>query len=147
MSRDEDQQKIRSCVDKSGNIVAICLNLAWLCVTLALPCPASPLLVISSSCGAVLGCITLALQLALPSRIVSHKYYRTVVFLIALPIFIFGCCISFPLYPEIDTIDCHPAVFYFAFVHYCSILAVIAFVLTLYTSIGFCVWGVVEEDE
>lgn len=145
MSRDGDTQKIRSCLDKSGNFVAFCLNLAWLCVTLALPCPASPLLVISSCCGSVLGCVTLALQLALPSRIVSHKYYRMVVTLIALPIFIFGCCIAFPLYPVIDTIDCHPAVFYFAFVHYCSILAAIAFALAIYTSIGFWVWGVDDE--
>lgn len=145
MSHDEDAQKIRSCLDKCGNFAAFCLNLAWLCVTLALPCPASPLLVISSCCGSVLGCITLALQLALPSRIVSHKYYRMVVILIALPIFIFGCCIAFPLYPVIDTIDCHPAVFYFAFVHYCTVIAAIALTLGIFVVISSCVWGVDDE--
>lgn len=144
MSHDDDMQ-IRSCLDKTGTFAAFCLNLAWLCVTLALPCRASPLLVISSCCGSVLGCITLALQLALPSRIVSHKYYRTVVVFIALPIFIFGCCIAFPLYPVIDTIDCHPAVFYFAFVHYCTVIASIAFTLGIFIVISFCVWGVDDE--
>lgn len=145
MSGDEDTQKIRSCLDKCRIFIAFCLNLVWFGVTLGLPCPASPLLVISSCCGSVLGCVTLALQLALPSRIVFHTYYRVVVTLIVLPIFIFGCCIAFPLYPEIGTIDCHPVVFYFAFVHYCFILTSIAFVLTIYTSIGFCVWGVDDE--
>ena len=144
MSHGDDMQ-IFSCLDKTGTFFGFCLNLAWLCVTLALPCSASPLLVISSCCGSVLACITLALQLALPSRIVSHKYYRTVVAFIALPIFIFGCCIAFPLYPVIDTIDCHPAVFYFAFVHYCTVIAAIAFALGIVIVISFCLGGVDNE--
>jgi hypothetical protein len=145
MSRDDDMQKIRSCLNKLGSFIGLSLNLAWLCVSLAFSCLASPLLVISSCCGAAFNCIGFALELALPSRIVSHKYYRMVIFIIALSIFIFGCCIAFPLYPVIDTIDCHPAVFYFAFVHYCSIIATVFFILTI-TSIGICVGGVVDDE-
>lgn len=146
MSRDDDMQKIRSCLDKSGSFIGFSLNLAWLCVSLALSCLASPLLVISSCCGAVFNCIAFALELALPSRIVSHKYYRMVIFIIALSIFIFGSCIAFPLYSVIDTIDCHPAVFYFAFINYCSIIAAVFFILTLFTSIGICARGVVDDE-
>ena len=109
MPREDDM--LRSCLDKSFTFIGVSLNLVWLCVSLALPCSASPLLVISSCCSAVVGCITLALQLALPLRIVNHAYFRIVMFIIALPFFIFGCCIAFPLYPIIDTIDCHLVIF------------------------------------
>jgi hypothetical protein len=119
--------------------MAFGLNLAWLCVSLALPCSASSLLVISSCCGAVIGCITLALQLALPLRILNHTYFRIVMFIIALPFFIFGCWIAFPLYPIIDTIDCHPVIFYFAFINYCTVIVTLALSLGIYTAIRFCV--------
>jgi|694.fasta_scaffold00968_40 hypothetical protein len=135
MSGDDDV--LRSCLDKSFTFIGVGVNLAWLCVSLALPCSASSLLVISSCCGAVIGCITLALQLALPLRIVNHTYFRIVMFIIALPFLIFGCCIAFPLYPIIDTIDCHPVIFYFAFVNYCSVIVTLALSLVIYTPIYF----------
>ena len=139
MSRDDDM--FRSCLDKSFTFIGFGLNLVWLCVSLALPCSASSLLVISSCCCAVIGCITLALQLALPLRIVNHTYYRIVLFIIGLPGFIFGCCIAFPLYPIIDTIDCHPAIFYFAFVNYCTFIVVLA--LTL---VSILFWRIISSS-
>lgn len=141
MSRDDDV--LRSCLEKSFTFISVGLHLAWLCVSLALPCSASSLLVISSCCCAVIGCITSALQLALPLRIVNHAYYRIVLFIIVLPFFIFGCCIAFPLYPIIDTIDCHPAIFYFAFVNYCSVIVTLALTLVSVLLIYFCI----DDDE
>jgi hypothetical protein len=133
-------------VEYTLSSIFFCVNLAWLCVSLALPCSDVPLLVISSACCAVFTCITLALRcgaLRFGVSIVSNTYFQIIQFCVALSFFIFCSCVAFPLYPDVDKLQCHPVVFYFAFVKCCIFIICIsyAFMIALMTLVLMSIYG------